>query len=315
MVARELRLPRGHALARSTPAGTKHRADRRRKGDPRSIALASFKVTAQPDIITGSLTITAQGYSPTVAAQVANAFASELLIFLDTSGRFKYDVELAQLQQQRDAELRSLQTADLAPPTTDPFLKLSADANRAAIVTRLDAIDQDILTTAQNGPDTAGLRTLEAASPWTAAVVPVKFGKNPILSSVQSGPSRLLAGAGIGLLISIAGLLLLEVLSARLRDVAAVEGATRLPVIAEIPDVKLGPRRLVPGARRRGAGRTRGRGLSIVAHVDARDVATPSEQHPARTQPVPSRPRPRRRRCAPCSSRRRARPRASRSQS
>jgi capsular exopolysaccharide synthesis family protein len=103
----------------------------------------------------------------------------------------------------------------------------------------MTAISEEIVNTSGDGPQSSGLRTLEKASPWTATRIDGPAPADPILSSVESGPQRLLAGGAIGLLLGIAGLLLFEVLSARLRDVGAVESATRLPVIAEIPEVKL----------------------------------------------------------------------------
>ncbi len=241
LVARELRFGRTGAVAPPAVAPTKHGARSRKTGGPRAVSLNYVNVTAQPDAATGSIAITAEANSPTVAARVANTFATELLIFLNTNGKAKYDAQVAQLSQQRDAELRSLSTIDFfAPSITNPFTRLSNEANRTAILARLDSINTDINTVSENGPNTAGLRTLEPASSWTAIRVSGPAAAVPILSTVQSGPSRLLAGGAIGLLIGIAGLLLLEVVSARLRDVSAVEGATHLPVIAEIPEVKLG---------------------------------------------------------------------------
>jgi capsular exopolysaccharide synthesis family protein len=240
MVARQMRLGRRRSVEPLVPVVTKH-SRARKKGGPRAVALSYVKVTAQPDGATGSITITAEARSPTTATKIANTFASELLVFLNTNGKARYDAELAQLNSQRNAQIQAMATFDyLRPGVSNPYAILTAEAQRAELQTRLEEINEDINTTASFGPDNSGLRSLEPANSWTATQVSGPSAQTPILSSVESGPSRLLMGGAIGLLIGIAGLLLFEVLSARLRDVSAVEGATRLPVIAEIPEVKLG---------------------------------------------------------------------------
>ena len=49
----------------------------------------------------------------------------------------------------------------------------------------------------------------------------------------------MIVGGGIGLLGGLVLLIVMELLGARIRDVAGTEGAARMPVIAEIPVVKM----------------------------------------------------------------------------
>ncbi|HZJ26332.1 MAG TPA: hypothetical protein VFF40_04850 [Acidimicrobiia bacterium] len=236
LVARRLR---NYRVAGAAPAvdanGAKHG---RRRGQPRAVALRFGTVTARPDVATGSLCISAVAASPTTAAKVANTFAQELLVFLNTNGSARYIAEVAQLSAQRSAAEVQLAATDYlgAQPGIEPFTRLSNENKRTALETRIGELSAQIVDAA---PEGAGLRSLEKASPWTAIRTAGAAPPNAILSSVESGPQRLLVGGAVGLLIGVAGLLVLELLSSRVRDVAGTESATRLPVITEIPEVKL----------------------------------------------------------------------------
>ena len=50
-----------------------------------------------------------------------------------------------------------------------------------------------------------------------------------------SPSQRLVVGGAVGFFLSLAMLIVMELLGARIRDVAGTEGAARMPVIAEIP--------------------------------------------------------------------------------
>ncbi len=83
------------------------------------------------------------------------------------------------------------------------------------------------------GPDQRQLETLEAASPEHVTLIRAPGG------STLSSSQRMIAGGGIGLLGGLVLLIVMELLGARIRDVAGTEGAARMPVIAEIPVVKM----------------------------------------------------------------------------
>jgi capsular exopolysaccharide synthesis family protein len=187
-----------------------------------------------PDPPTGALAIVATG-GKISAPQAANAFATELLKYLDqlnaknfaaASAKLDSDLQLAKLEAQNlDAQIAA------AGPNLVAVQGLQArrvDAQR-----KIDDLNAQVLENRVAGPDKRQLETLEAASADRLTVIRAPGG------STLSSSQRLIAGGGIGLLGGIVLLIVMELLGARIRDVAGTEGAARMPVIAEIPVVKM----------------------------------------------------------------------------
>ena len=137
------------------------------------------------------------------------------------------------------------------------------------------------------------------------------FASTPAITKDQ----RTLLGAGVGFLLGLAGLLIFEFLNARVRDVGGTESAARMPLVAEIPALKMSR-----ADRFRVLTAEDPASLMAEAYRSLRtSIIAMWQRHPDRPRERRQRQRQRRTsprrgaRCARCSSRRRARPRASRS--
>jgi capsular exopolysaccharide synthesis family protein len=195
----------------------------------------SIKVTASPDPTTGSLAISAVSGSAKGSAKVANLFASTLITYLNDLAQQKWTIQVYMNQQARSSAQSQLRTIDgqiavagLSPSELDA-LEITREAQLRKLANASDAISN----LQQVGPGGTDLRTLEAADPKQVTIV-VTAGR-----SMTSESQRMLFGAAIGFFVGLAILILIEVLSSRIRDVPATEGAARMPVIAEIPVVRM----------------------------------------------------------------------------
>jgi capsular exopolysaccharide synthesis family protein len=219
----------GDALAAST-------SKKKRRGGPRSVGFPFAQVTAQPDPSTGALVISAISYDRLYAVQMANLFTTELLRYLNQVGQQKYDSQLAAYNQLRDrlqsqADALSGQISAGAAAGQDTSALVS---ERDAAVKQVESTNQSAYQLTQYGPQRPNLRTLEAASP----------SRTLILGGIASAPAitkdqRTLIGAAVGFLLGLAGLLIFEFLNARIRDVSGTEAAARMPLVAEIPALKM----------------------------------------------------------------------------
>jgi len=190
-------------------------------------------VTPVPDPATGALAIVATG-SRTSAPEAANVFAKQLLTYLDGINKQSYEAEVARLDS-------ALQVAKIDAQGLDTQIALNANPNvvsallgrRAEAQRNIDDINQQILANDVKGPPGRQLTTLEAATSENVTVIRSPGG------STLSSSQRMIAGGGVGLLAGLVLLIVMELLGARIRDVAGTEGAARMPVIAEIPVVKM----------------------------------------------------------------------------
>lgn len=203
------------------------------------IALISNKgqglvvVSPVPDPATGALKITATG-SRQFSVDAANAFAESLKEYLDTLGGQRYAAKLAAYQQ--DLTLAQQRYDGFVPRIAlepDPVLRNQLIQQQADAGRERDQILSDIAVLTTAGASKSELVTYEPAALARTEVIAAPGG------STLSSSQRLLVGAGIGLLAGLALLVLMELLGARVRDVASTEGAARMPVIAEIPVVKM----------------------------------------------------------------------------
>ncbi|CAB4948944.1 unannotated protein [freshwater metagenome] len=194
-----------------------------------------IKASAVPDPATGSLAITAQVGDAKLAAKVANLFAEKLIAYVDELGQNEYYERIFTLTVSRNNAETLLREIDLKMAT--PLLSASEydslGIRREATLRKLANSDYEISDIQEAGPQTSGLVTLESASRESTTVLVTQA------KGSSSESTGLLYGAAFGFIIGLGILLLLEILSARIRDVPGTEGAARMPVIAEIPVMNL----------------------------------------------------------------------------
>ncbi|MEY3361134.1 MAG: hypothetical protein RL531_853, partial [Actinomycetota bacterium] len=194
----------------------------------------TINVTATPDPTTGSLAITAVSGSAKGSARVANLFATTLVGYLNDLNQQRWDSQLYLNQLAKSSALEQLRVIDARLAAGGSPSELDAlDISREAQLRKLANADEAIGTLQQGGPVRSDLKTLEAADPKQVTII-VTAGRG-----VASESQRMLFGAAIGFFIGLAILILLETLSSRIRDVPGTEGAARMPVIAEIPVVRM----------------------------------------------------------------------------
>jgi capsular exopolysaccharide synthesis family protein len=191
-------------------------------------------VAPVPDPPTGALAIVTTGGRVSAPA-AANVFAKELLTYLDTLNQQAYDARTAQLTS--DLQLAYLEAQNLntqmGASAGNAALQGALQARLADNQRTIDDLNRQVLANKVNGPDKRQLTTLEAASAERLTVIRAPGG------SALSSSQRMIVGGGIGLLGGLVLLIVMELLGARIRDVAGTEGAARMPVIAEIPVVKM----------------------------------------------------------------------------
>jgi capsular exopolysaccharide synthesis family protein len=208
---------------------------KKRRGGPRSVAFPFAQVTAQPDPSTGALVISSVSYDRLYAVQMANLFTTELLRYLNNVGVQKYNAQLASYNSLRGSLQTRLDQLNgqiaAAQPGTDTSALVS---EQEAAQHQIESTNQSAYQLTQYGPQKPNLRTLEAASPSRTLMV-ARFAAAPTITKDQ----RTLIGAAVGFLLGLAGLLIFEFLNARIRDVSGTEAAARMPLVAEIPALKM----------------------------------------------------------------------------
>jgi capsular exopolysaccharide synthesis family protein len=169
-------------------------------------------VTATPDSVGGTLTIEATGENPTQTADVANAYAEQLVASVDGKAKAEWDTAVAAAQK-RVADAR----ADLSGlgPT-------ASEADREAANTLVTTETQNLSSLEGAGPPTSGLQTIDEA-----VAVPSGSGTSQIMRALIAGAVGFLIGTGLALLLSR--------FDTRLHSREAVEDAFGFPLIAEIP--------------------------------------------------------------------------------
>jgi capsular exopolysaccharide synthesis family protein len=207
----------------------------RRRGSPRSVGFPFAQVTAQPDPSTGALAISAVSYDRLYAVQMANLFTTELLKYLNNVGEQKYNAQLAGYDSLRTRLQASVSSLDAQIAASQPGSDTSAlVSERDAASRQIDSTNQAAYQLSQSGPERPNLRVLEAASPARTLMVG-GIASAPTITKDQ----RTLIGAAVGFLLGLAGLLIFEFLNARIRDVSGTEAAARMPLVAEIPALKM----------------------------------------------------------------------------
>ena len=190
-------------------------------------------VAAVPDPATGALSISATG-GKDVAVQAANAFADELQKSLVAKAKARYNASLTRTTSERDGLAGQITAFDAQIALTpDPVSRNPLTQRRANLTTRVDELNQTVLGLLRDGPGGSPLETLTRASLGSEMFI-----RSPGGSALDPN-QRMMLGGAIGFFLSLALLVITELLGARIRDVAGTEGAARMPVIAEIPVVKM----------------------------------------------------------------------------
>jgi|GEM_PF-1594918 capsular exopolysaccharide family len=190
-------------------------------------------VAAVPDPATGALGIIATGDRVT-AVKAANVFAEELLSAIQRLAQTDYQATLKGYAT--DLDLATTQAAGLQSQmalTPDPIAHNALQQRLLDVQRRIDTINSDTAEALKKGPQAAPLGTLEAATTERETFVKTPGG------TALGASQRQLVGGAIGFFLALALLVIMELVGARIRDVAGTEGAARMPVIAEIPVVKM----------------------------------------------------------------------------
>ena len=193
-----------------------------------------LSVAAVPDPSTGALAITATG-PKAEAARAANVFAETLVEYLDSLGAEQYDTRVRELTKKRNDLVAHGVSLDqqMFISGGDPARWQVLAARRAQNMGEIEDVNLELTAVTRAGAQKAELGTLEPASDKRVTLIVSPGG------SAVSPSQRLLLGGAIGFMLALAILLLIEILGARVRDVPGTEGAARMPVIAEIPVVKI----------------------------------------------------------------------------
>ena len=190
-------------------------------------------VNAVPDPSTGALAISATS-TKAQAVVIANVFAEELLAALKRQEITSFNTQLAVAKSDQTAAVAQKAALDSqAAATLDPIQRNQLLSRSSSLQSTIDARGQTVLQLTAAGPGLPPLKTLVAANLADLAVIRSPGG------TALGANQRMMVGGGIGLFLALALLVITELLGARIRDVAGTESAARMPVIAEIPVVKM----------------------------------------------------------------------------
>jgi hypothetical protein len=198
-------------------------------GRSRNVTLGKTQVRVTTDTSAWSVAIAATDAQRDRAEEVAQALASKLQALLGRQAVQQYDEQLERAVAKVGA-LRA-EAAELAPGVAagDP----SDEAAYQSTLSALGVANSDLTTLRNSGPPDAPLRTLDAGD--TAERIVTVSGLQP----PKGRTTRLLLGGGLGLVLGLGVAMVLERLDASIRGVVAAEAAAQLPVIAEIPHVRI----------------------------------------------------------------------------
>ena len=206
-------------------------------------------IQARPNVLVGTLTITASDPDPKRAALIADTFADSLKTVLADQNTQRRQLQIdSQLKaaEQIQGQINDINRQIAASPDAGTVAAL--EARRQPLQVRVDrAINQvDII---QNRPDPLpALLTLEAGSIRGGRTDFSRFLAQQAAANFKPKPRRMraLIGLLIGLLVGAGVSFAIDFFDPRLRTRAKVEDLLGLPVVAEIPLLSRRARR-VPG--------------------------------------------------------------------
>jgi len=204
------------------------------EGDPASLASTVRAAEAN----TGLLRITAIATTPERAELVADAFAEELITYLERRNAQVAEDQAREFRRrisEIEAEIEALDEEILGAPVTEAeALKGQRDAKV------LEA--QGLTTQFQQSAGTASGSGLEVIQQATAQAVAPETGAGETFQAPRSAASRLIIGAVLGLLGGVAFALFLDRFDRRIRTRDAAEKSFEAAVLAEIPRMPRGHR-------------------------------------------------------------------------
>lgn len=209
-------------------------------GNQDPVALAR-RITADTDDEFGTLSISVTDQSASRATELANSFADELVTVLNERARARHDAAIAATAKQL-AKLKAQVEDVSARQGTSRNDLLTAE--RDALVGRYAAAYIESQEQAETPTPTAGILTLQTATPVRDEATGISVPRNPV--------GRGAIGGAVGLVLGLGLALLAERVDTRLRSKTSVEAVFGFPVIAEIPN---GPRRQHQSVAVVGAGR------------------------------------------------------------
>jgi Mrp family chromosome partitioning ATPase len=198
------------------------------RGNP---ALLAADVVVESSETAGTLEITATGNSRSDAARRANAFGEETLAYLGEQAARqqqeqieRVNTDLATLEAELDALDDEIATAEASGASTSRL-----EAERDSKLRRYGAAIDQQQQVMDQPPPSAGYITLQPALPELASIEGGGF------SAPRSRTARSALAAGIGLLLGLGVVLVIDRIDTRLHEVRAISEAFGLPVIAEVP--------------------------------------------------------------------------------
>jgi Mrp family chromosome partitioning ATPase len=216
-------LSAGEVKAQAVEGGRQQNAAR-----ARTFMMGDTFVRVATDPSSTSLTITATDDAKAPAEQVANLLATRLQQELQSNATAEYAAQLAAATEDVDAARQELERVRPFENSANPDERAQFEtADNAYIDARQRLTDLNT-----SGEPNAPLRTLEEA---TADKIVTVSG----LRAPKGRTTRLLLGAGLGLVLGLGVAMVRERLDASIRGVLNAEAAAQLPVIADIPHVRI----------------------------------------------------------------------------
>jgi Mrp family chromosome partitioning ATPase len=254
-------------------------------GNP--VVLAT-EIQGKVNPLVGTLEVTAAGSDPTATANLANAFADQLVSYLNTLATSERQQAIAAAT----ATINSIQTqlrqidaqlpAGAAQPN-DPRVE-SLQAEHAALVSQATAAYQQQNQLLTAGPASGGFTSFQRAT-----AIPVSQGGGATSSrlNISNRKERTILGGLLGLLVGIGLAFLLERVDTRLWTKKAAEESFGFPVVAQIPEVP-GKKRepvllLRPSSPAAEAYRTLRTSLLLMEPPPSADISGNGVRHPRRS--------------------------------
>jgi Mrp family chromosome partitioning ATPase len=205
---------------------------------------AAFAV-ATVDEAQQTLTVSATNPDPERAVLYADTVSSVLLSYWQSLAQTTFDGQLASLQGRIDeaqADIDGLVVrlqATEPPPSEADLTQIQADLESAA-QNKAD-LEQEYEGLVATGPAPVGVtefQTAQAQRDQQGLTTIIDDGGISGVTDDASLATRLLILCGVGLLLAIAVVLVVERFDTKLRTKRQVESASRLPVLAEVPRVR-----------------------------------------------------------------------------
>ncbi|MGZ6952073.1 MAG: hypothetical protein ACXVJX_08200 [Acidimicrobiia bacterium] len=235
--------------ASSSDSSSKNSAQRKRAGSA-DVGVINFRqgrgtvriysprglidVAAVPDPAINGLDIIATGGQQS-APEAADIFAQELVSFVNTNAKTNFDAHIKDLQGQQSDLVAANASIDQQIPgaLNNAALLSSLQQRKIDNERKLEGLNAELIQATRQGPAVNQIAPLQSAKKGQVQQVSTPGG------SAISTNQRLILGGAIGALLGLVLLIVMELLGARIRDVQGTEGAARMPVIAEIPVVKM----------------------------------------------------------------------------